>query len=94
MNFQALEYALREMVASIMLNRPERMNAWTAVLACARPPFAMARLRKEGGDLLYRCVKQHSEPATDKRGAKVDKLHLTPLDPIDRIAALAPRPRK
>ena len=54
----------------------------------------MERLRKEGGDLLYRCANQHSEPATDKRGAKVDELHLTRLEPIDRIAALAPPLRK
>ena len=60
---------------------------------CAGPPFAMARLRKEGSDLVYRCAKQHSEPTTDKRGAKVDEPHLTPLQLIDRIAALAPPPR-
>ncbi len=60
---------------------------------CAGPLFAMARLRKEGSDLMYRCAKQHSEPTTDKRGAKVDEPHLTPLELIDRIAALAPPPR-
>ena len=42
---------------------------------------------------MYRCAKQHSEPGSDKRGAKVDELHLTPLDLIDRIAALVPPPR-
>ena len=47
---------------------------------CARPPFAMARLRKEDAALAYRCAKQHSEPGSDKRGAKVDELHLTSLD--------------
>ena len=41
--------------------------------SCARPPFAMERLRKEGNDLVYRCAKQHSEPTSDKRGAKVDE---------------------
>jgi hypothetical protein len=60
---------------------------------CARPPFAMDRLRKEGIDLVYRCAKQRSEPTGDKRGAKVDELHLTPLELIDRIAALVPPPR-
>jgi hypothetical protein len=30
---------------------------------------------------------------SDKRGAKVDELHLTPLELIDRIAALVPPPR-
>ena len=60
---------------------------------CARPPFACARLRKEGCDLVYRCAKQHSEPGSDKRGAKVDEITLTPLELIDRIAALVPPPR-
>ena len=47
-------------------------------------------LHKEGAALVYRCAKQHSEPGSDKRGAKVDELHLTPLDLIDRIAAPVP----
>jgi hypothetical protein len=42
---------------------------------------------------VYRCAKKHSEPGSDKRGAKVDELHLTPLELIDRIAALVPLPR-
>ena len=54
---------------------------------CARPPFSMERLRKEGSKLVYRCAKQRSEPTSDKRGAKADELHLTPLELIDRIAA-------
>ena len=53
----------------------------------------MERLRKEGSKLVYRCGKQRSEPTSDKRGAKVDELHLTPLELIDRIAALVPPPR-
>ena len=60
---------------------------------CARPPFAMDRLRKEGSKLVYRCGKQRSEPTSDQRGAKADELHLTPLELIDRIAALVPPPR-
>ena len=60
---------------------------------CARPRFAMERLRKEGNDLVYRCAKQRSEPTSDKRGTKVDELQLTPLELIDRIAALVPPPR-
>ena len=43
---------------------------------CARPPFAMERLRKEGATLVYRCTKQRSEPTNDKRGAKADELQL------------------
>jgi hypothetical protein len=50
----------------------------------------MDRLRKEGAALVYRCVRQHSEPGVDKRGAKVDELTLTPLELISRIAALVP----
>ena len=53
----------------------------------------MERLRKEGSKLVYRCAKQRSEPTSDKRGAKADELHLTPLELIDRIAALVPPPR-
>lgn len=50
----------------------------------------MDRLRKEGAELVYRCAKHHSEPAGDKRGGKVAELILTPLELIDRIAALVP----
>jgi hypothetical protein len=53
----------------------------------------MDRLRKEGSALVYRCAKQHSEPSSDKRGAKADELTLTPLDLIERIAALVLPPR-
>ncbi len=53
----------------------------------------MDRLRKEGAALVYRCAKQHSEATGDKPGAKLDELTLTPLELIDRIAALAPPPR-
>jgi hypothetical protein len=67
---------------------PERLLRY-----CARPPFATECLRKEGAALVYRCAKQHSEPGSDKRGAKADELHLTPLELIDRIAALVPPPR-
>jgi hypothetical protein len=45
---------------------------------------------------VYRCAKQHSEPGSkpdNKRGAKVDEITLTPLELIDRIAALVPPPR-
>jgi Putative transposase len=53
----------------------------------------MDRLRKGGYALVYRCAKQNSEPTGDKRGTKVDELTLTPLELIDRIAALVPPPR-
>ena len=59
----------------------------------ARPPFACERLRKEGTALVYRCAKQHSEPGSDKRSARVDEPHLTPLELITPIAALVPPQR-
>jgi hypothetical protein len=71
--------------------RPRGLGAAAALLRTA--PFALERLRKAGSDLVYRCAKQHSEPSANKRGAKVDELTLTPLELIDRIAALVPPPR-
>ena len=69
---------------------------------CARPAFALDRLRKAGRELILRCAKQHSEPGSDhrdrrdqrnaKRGVRSDALHLTPLKLIDRLAALVPPP--
>ena len=53
---------------------------------CARPPFALDRLRKAGSELVYRCAKQHSEPGHNKRSTQVDEITLTPLELIDRQA--------
>ena len=60
---------------------------------CARPPFPMDRLRKQGSALVYRYLKQHSEPGSDKRSVKVVEITLTPLELINRIAAMVPPPR-
>lgn len=64
---------------------------------CARPAFALDRLRKAGRELICRCAKQHSEPGSDhrnaRRGVRADELHLTPLELIDRLAALVQPPR-
>ena len=67
------------------------MSCKGCVVFCyfSRAIFAMERLRKDGAALVYCCAKQYSEPSSDKRGARVDELHLTPLELIDRIAALA-----
>lgn len=77
--------------------RPSGPGAVTAVLRAAPFAFALARLRKAGSELVYRCANQHSEPTSDKRGdkrgIKADELHLTPLELIERIAALVPPPR-
>jgi hypothetical protein len=74
--------------AGVCIESHDRAALERLLRYCARPPFAMDRLRKEGAALVYRCAKQHSEPTSDKRGAKVDELTLTPLELIDRIAAL------
>lgn len=79
--------------AGVYIEAHDRAALERLLRYCARPPFAMDRLRKAGAELMYRCAKQHSEPGADKRGAKVDELHLTPLELIDRIAALVPPPR-
>jgi hypothetical protein len=79
--------------AGVCIEAHDRAALERLLRYCARPPFAMDRLRKEGAELVYRCAKQRSEPGSDKRGAKVDELHLTPLELIDRIAALVPPPR-
>ena len=79
--------------AGVLIEAHDRAALERLLRYCARPPFAMDRLRKEGCDLVYRCAKQHSEPGSDKRGARVDELHLTPLELIARIAALVPPPR-
>ena len=57
---------------------------------CARPPLAMDGLSKAGSALVYHCAKPHSKALA---GGKVAKLVLTPLELINRIAALVPPPR-
>ena len=78
---------------SVCIAAHDRAGLERLLWYCARPPFAMERLRKAGGELVYRCAKQHSEPGHDKRGTQVDEITLTPLELIDRIAALVPPPR-
>ena len=79
--------------AGVCIEADDRAALERLLRYCARPPFAMERLRKEGAALVYRCAKQRSEPSSDKRGAKADELTLTPLELIERIAALVPPPR-
>ena len=82
---------------SVCIAAHDRTDLERLLRYCARPPFALAGLREAGSKLVYRCAKQHSEPTSDKRGdkwgTKADELHLTPLELIDRIAALVPPPR-
>ena len=72
-------------------SRPRCAGAAAALLR-ASTVFHGAPTQR-GSKLVYRCAKQRSEPTSDKRGAKADELHLTPLELIDRIAALVPPPR-
>ena len=95
--------------AGVRIKADDRAAPERLLRCCARPPIAIAiadadadaiaiaiameRLRKEGAELVYRCGKQHSEPSSGKRGAKVDEPSLTPLELIDHIEALVPPPR-
>ena len=79
--------------AGVCIETHDRAALERLLRYCARPPFAMERLRKEGTALVYRCARQRSEPTSDKRGVKADEITLTPLELIDRIAALVPPPR-
>ncbi len=49
-------------------------------------PFALERLRQRGAELVYHCPKPQS-------GGKQADLVLSPLELIERIAALVPPPR-
>jgi hypothetical protein len=89
---------------SVCIAAHDRAGLERLLRYCARAPFACARLRKAGRELVYRCAKQHSEPGSDRRdqrnakrgakhGAQADELYLTPHELIARIAALVPPPR-
>ncbi len=81
---------------SVCIAAQDRAGLERLLRYCARPPFSMERLRKAGSELVYRCAKQHSEPGGNlhgKRGTQADEITLTPLELIDRIAALVPPPR-
>ena len=79
--------------AGVCIQAHDRAGLERLLRYCARPPFSMERLRKAGNELVYHCAKQYSEPSSDKRGFKADELTLTPLELINRIAALVPPPR-
>ena len=78
---------------SVCIAAHDRAGLERLLRYCARPPFAMERLRKAGSELVYRCAKQDSEPGSlphNKRGVKADEITLTPLELIERIAKLVP----
>ena len=55
------------MDTSVRIEAHDRAALERLLRYCARPPFSMERLRKAGNELVYRCAKQHSEPASDRR---------------------------
>ena len=68
--------------AGVRIEAPDRAGLERLLRYCARPPFAMDRLKQRGADLVYRCGKGHSEPLqSDKYPAE---LVLTPLELIER----------
>jgi len=75
--------------ASVRIEADDRTGLERLLRYCARPSFSKERLRKEGCALVCSCAKQHSEPV----GGKQSDLALTPMELIDRIAALVPPPR-
>ncbi|MEY3123987.1 MAG: hypothetical protein RLZZ573_507 [Pseudomonadota bacterium] len=92
-DMQAYQHSGFSVDTSVRIEAHDRAALERLLRYCARSPFAMERLRKAGSELVYRCAKQHSEPASNRRGPRTDELTLTPLELIDRIAALVPPPR-
>ena len=88
---------------SVCIAAQDRTGLERLLRYCARPPFALQRLRKAGSELVYHCARQHTEPGNLQSkqiagkarasGKAADELHLTPLELIDRLAALVPPPR-
>jgi len=77
--------------AGVRIEAPDRAGLERLLRYCARPPFAMDRLKQRDSVLVYRCGKGHTEPLqSDKYSGE---LVLTPLELIDRIAQLVPPPR-
>jgi len=77
--------------AGVRIEAADRAGLERLLRYCARPPFAMDRLKQRGADLLCRCGKGHTEPLqSDKYSGE---LVLTPLELINRIAHLVPPPR-
>jgi len=72
--------------AGVCIAATDRAGLERLLRYCARPPFAMERLRQRGEQLVYHC------PKPQPGGKREDRV-LTPLELIDRLAALAPPPR-
>ena len=73
--------------ASVRIEAPDRAGLERLLRYCARPPFALDRLQQLHADqLVYRLSKPRLDGCT--------ALRLTPLELIDRLAALIPPPRR
>ena len=73
--------------ASVRIGADDRAGLERLLRYCARPTFALERLQAAGPDrVIYRLPK----PAMDGR----TELVLTPLEFLDRVAALIPPPRR
>ncbi|OLP07387.1 putative transposase [Rhodoferax antarcticus ANT.BR] len=77
--------------AGVRIEAADRAGLERLLRYCARPPFALDRLKQRGADLVYRCGKGHAEPLPSSKYA--GELVLTPLELINRIAQLVPPPR-
>ena len=72
--------------AAVRIEGNDRAGLERLLRYCARPPFALEhRHQRDAGHLVYHCPKPRPDGPRD--------LVLTPLELIDRIAALVPRPR-
>ncbi len=72
--------------AAVRIEGNDRAGLERLLRYCARPPFALEHLQQRDAEhLVYHCPKPRPDGPRD--------LVLTPLELIDRIAALVPRPR-
>jgi hypothetical protein len=72
--------------AGVRIEAQDRVGLERLLRYCARAPFALERLRQRGAELVYHWPKPQS-------GGKQADLVLSPLELIERIAALVPPPR-
>ncbi len=72
--------------AAVRIEGNDRAGLERLLRYCARPPFALENLQQRDAEhLVYHCPKPRPDGPRD--------LVLTPLELIDKIAALVPRPR-
>ena len=69
--------------AGVCIQAQDRAGLERLLRYCARPPFALERLRQRGAELVYHCPKPQS-------GGRQADLVLSPLELIECIATLVP----